>query len=162
MRISLIVAVADNSVIGRKGSMLPWHLGAELRRFKKITMGHAIIMGRTTHETIGRLLPGRRNIVISRDADYRAAEGCVVVDSVEAALRAAEADDEVFVIGGADVFAQTLPLADKIYLTRVHASPDGDTFFRYDPAEWVEGVTESHEPDSDNDYPYTFLNLIRK
>jgi dihydrofolate reductase len=192
MQISLIVAVADNEVIGRKGSVLPWHLGAELQRFKKITMGHAIIMGRATHETIGRALPGRHNIVISRNSGYQA-EGCTVVDSVEAALRVAGeidkdraavivetdgaiskirktgmanetdgATNEVFVIGGADIFVQTLPRADKIYLTRVHASPVGDTFFRYNSANWVEGAAEFHPADDRDDFAYTFAILTRK
>lgn len=153
--------MADNGVIGKKDTLLPWHLSADLRRFKQLTMGHPIIMGRTTYETIRRPLPGRQNIIITRDKDYQA-EGCAVVHAVEEALQAAGEAKEVFIIGGANIFEQTLPLADKIYLTRVHAEPDGDTFFRYNPADWTESAPESHPGDAKNDYPYTFITLTRQ
>ncbi len=161
MQISLIVAVADNGVIGKKGTMLPWHQGGDLQRFKRLTMGHPIIMGRTTYETIGRPLPGRQNIIITRDPDYQA-EGCTVVHSIDEALQAASQAEDVFIIGGANIFEQTLPLADKIYLTQVHAEPEGDAFFRYHPADWQQTDSESHPADAKNDHPYSFITLARK
>lgn len=169
MLISLIVAAADNDVIGQTGTMLPWHLAADLQRFKQLTVGHPIIMGRTTYETIGRPLPGRQNIIVTRDPDYQA-DGCTVVHSIDEALQAAaesvtkagsETNGEIFVIGGANIFDQTLPLADKIYLTRVHASPGGDAFFRFNPAGWTESVPEDHPADDKNDHPYSFVTLTR-
>ena len=162
MSISLIVATADNDVIGCSGTMLPWHQAADLQRFRQLTKGHAIIMGRTTYETISRPLPDRQNIIVTRDQDYQA-EGCTVVHSIKEALEVAAGNEEIFIIGGAKIFEQTLPLADKIYLTRIHASPEGDAFFRYNPGEWTEAETpESHPADAKNDHPYSFLILIRK
>lgn len=160
MQISLIVAMADNGVIGKKGTLLPWHLASDLKRFKQITMGHPIIMGRTTYETLRQPLPGRQNIIITHDPNYRA-EGCTVVHSIEDALQAAQNVAEVFIIGGAAVFEQTLPLASKIYLTRVHAAPGGDAFFHYDSRQWSEGNLEKHLADDKNDYDYTFSVLTR-
>lgn len=161
MHISLIVAMADNGVIGKKGMLLPWHLAADMQRFKQLTMGHPIIMGRTTYETFRRPLPGRQNLIVTRDPEYQA-EGCTVVHSIEEALEVANETDEVFVIGGANIYQQTLPLADKIYLTWVHAEPEGDTFFHYDPADWNESAAEPHPADAKNDHPFTFVTLTRK
>ena len=128
-KLSLIVAVSDNDVIG-KDNQLPWHLSADLRYFKQRTMGKPIVMGRKTWESIGRPLPGRDNIVISRDADYRA-EGATVVHSLDAALAHAADADEIMIIGGASVYEAALPLVDRIYMTRVHVTVDGgDTIFR--------------------------------
>jgi len=135
MGVSIIVAAAANNVIGRHGA-LPWHLPEDLRRFRALTMGKPLVMGRLTHEAIGRPLPGRRNIVISRQPGYRA-EGCEVVASPAAALDAAAGADEIMVIGGGRVYRQLLPLTDRIYLTRVHARPEGDAFFpALNDAEW--------------------------
>ncbi len=160
--ITLVVAAAENGVIGRGGT-LPWHLPADLGHFKAVTMGKPIVMGRKTWESIGRPLPGRTNIVVSGQPDYRA-EGCVVVQSFEAALAAVAGDDapEVMIIGGAALYAAALPRADRILLTRVHAVLEGDVFF---PAmadeEWAVVAAERHEPDDRHAFAYSFLELRR-
>lgn len=155
MNISIIVATARGGVIGREGG-LPWHLPAELARFKQITMGHPIIMGRKTHESISRALPGRLNIVISRNPSYKAAEGCMVVDSFSESLKAAGPASKVFVIGGETIFKSALPKADKIYLTKVDADIKGDRYFRFDPAGWQQVFSEKHPSDEKNPYPFEF------
>ena len=127
MKLSIVVAMADNRVIGQD-NRLPWHLPADLKHFKQLTTGKPILMGRKTWESIGRPLPERTNIVITRDPDYQAA-GCTVVHSVDAALRAAEPHSEVMVIGGAELYRQVLPEVSTIYLTQVHADVEGDTVF---------------------------------
>lgn len=161
MIVSIIVAVADNGVIGR-GNELPWRLAADLKRFKAITMGKPIIMGRKTHESIGRPLPGRKNIVVTRNPAY-VADGCVLTDSLASALAAAhEADaEEVAVIGGAELYAAALPLATRIYMTRVHTTSDGDTHFpRWDPNDWRDLVEpEEFAADEQNEYATTFYVL---
>jgi len=162
--ISTIVAVSENDVIGKEGG-LPWYLPAELARFKEVTMGHPIIMGRVTHESIGRALPGRSNIVITRDQNYQAAEGCEVVVSMEDALKLAktkEGREEIFIIGGEQIYRQAMPLLDKIYLTRVHAKIDGDKFFKYNRKQWRETSRQSHPADDKNKYAFDFLVLERK
>jgi dihydrofolate reductase len=158
--LSLVVAVADNDVIGRGGG-LPWHLPADLRRFRALTMGKPMLMGRRTWESLPGLLPGRRHIVLTRTPGYEA-PGCTVVGSLEEALEAAGDAPELMVIGGAGLFAETLPRARRIHLTRVHASVDGDTFFpRYDPAQWRETAREHREADERNPYACTFITLER-
>ena len=127
MHIALIVAVSRNRVIGR-GGQLPWHLPADLRRFKRLTMGHHLIMGRKTFESIGRPLPGRTSIVVTRRLDY-APPGVLIAGSIPAALQLAAADREVFFVGGGEVYGQALPLCHKIYLTEVAADVAGDTLF---------------------------------
>ncbi len=127
MKVSMIVAASANNVIGVDGG-LPWRLSEDLRRFKEITMGKPMIMGRLTFESIGKALPGRHSIVITRQTDYEA-EGCDVVATADAALELAGGADEVVIIGGGKVYEQLLPMTDRIYLTRVHADFDGDTFF---------------------------------
>jgi dihydrofolate reductase len=165
MRISLIVAVSRNGVIGRNGTM-PWHLPADLRHFKRTTMGKPVVMGRRTHESIGGPLPGRTNIVMTRNRDFRA-EGCVVAHSLEEALAAARtaaaARGEVLIIGGGAVYAAFLPRADRIYLTRVAADVPGDTRFPDpDPATWNETGREERPADAQNPYACTFLVLDRR
>lgn len=159
MRISLIVAVAENGVIGRDGD-LPWRIPADLRFFKETTMGKPIVMGRKTFESIGRALPGRTNIVISRDSSF-AADDIVVVGDLEAALVVAGDVPEVMVIGGAQVYALALPRADRIYLTEVHAAPVGDVGFpELDPGVWRE--TSRTEHGSEDGVPgYAFVTLER-
>ena len=153
--LSLIVAIAENGVIGREGD-LPWHLSADLRRFKQITMGHHIVMGRKTYESIGRPLPGRTSVVVTRSADYQA-EGVLVARSLDEALTLAAGDEETFIIGGAEIYRQALPLARRIYVTRVHAEIEGDVFFpEFDPSAWKLLEAERHEPDEKNAYPYSF------
>lgn len=157
MRISLIAAVAANNVIGRAGK-LPWHLPDDLKRFKRLTMGKPIIMGRATYESIGRPLPGRQNIVLSRDAGYLA-PGCTAVDSVRAALSAADGAEEVMVIGGSGVYEQFLPIAERIYLTRILADVEGDTFFpALVDAEWRETAAET-APTFGTDYDVEYVTL---
>lgn len=158
--ITLVVAVASNGVIGRDGR-LPWHLPADLARFKKLTMGKAILMGRRTWESIGRPLPGRGNIVITRNRDY-VAEGCRVAHSLRSALRAAGDVEEVMVIGGAGLYEEVLPLAGRIEMTRVHADIAGDTRFPWiNQSEWTEVNREEREADERNAWPLSFVTLER-
>ena len=159
-RISIVVAMDTGGVIGRDNG-LPWHLPADLQHFKKTTMGKPILMGRKTHESIGRPLPGRTNIVITRDSGYRAA-GCVVVNSIDAALAAAGDQDEIMVIGGADFYRQVLPRTDTIYLTRIHEAFDGDTCFpELNAADWREVERSDHTADAKNPHDYSFIRLDR-
>ncbi len=154
--ISVIVAAAANDVIG-EGSRLPWRLPADLRHFKKTTMGKPVLMGRTTYESIGRPLPGRFNIVLTTDRGF-AASGCTVVHSIEEALQAAAGHEELMVIGGASIYRQFLPMADRLYLTRVHHEFAGDTRFpEMDHTRWRELSREDHGADERNPYPYSFL-----
>jgi dihydrofolate reductase len=136
MIISIIAAMAENRVIGRGGA-IPWDIPDDRRRFRELTMGHPVIMGRKTFESIGRPLSGRRNIILSRRPDYRG-EGCCVVHSLEDALSASAGADEVFICGGEELYRLALPLATRIYLTVVHGSCDGDAFFPPIPAEFIE------------------------
>lgn len=160
MHISLIVALAENHVIGANNRLL-WRLPAELQYFKRTTIGKPIIMGRKTHESIGRALPGRRNIVISRQADFQA-EGCDVVDSLDAALALVKDCEEVMIIGGAQIYQQALPLADRLYLTWVHHAFEGDTFFpAWSPEQWREISREQRAADEQNPYDLTFTVLER-
>ncbi len=161
MTLSVIVAVSENGIIGR-GNGLPWHLPADLRRFRRITMGHAIIMGRKTWQSIGRPLPGRRSIVVSRDPTF-APDGARVVRSLDEALSAAAAeragseDDEVFVIGGQSLFELAVPRADRVYLTQVHAKVEGDVTFDSGPLDAFRLIEEQrHEQDEAHEYAYTF------
>jgi len=163
MTVSLIVAMAHGRVIGQGGA-LPWHLPADLRHFKSLTMGKPIIMGRATHESIGRALPGRHNIVLTRQADY-AAEGCTVVSTPEAALEAAAKDgaDEVMIIGGAAVYEAFLPMTARLYLTEIDADLTGDTRFPViDFDEWEEASRELRPADDKNPYPHAFIRYERK
>jgi dihydrofolate reductase len=159
MKISLIVAMASNRAIGLNNQM-PWHLSADLKRFKQITMGHPIIMGRLTFEAIGRPLPGRTNIIVSRNPSYEQ-EGCVVVDSIEAAINhGCGLADEVFVIGGATLYEATLPLADSLYITQINQDFGGDTFFPvFDTNDWFEVEKEDVVDDAKVCFTYSFLKL---
>lgn len=133
--LSIIVAVAENGVIGRGGT-LPWHISADLKRFKQLTMGHTIIMGRRTWDSLGRALPGRRSIVVSRNPQFRAV-GAEVALSLDAALALSAGDTEAFVIGGASLYEEALAKADRLYITRVEAAVDGDTHFpTFDCGQW--------------------------
>jgi dihydrofolate reductase len=159
-RIALIAAMAENRVIGRE-NRLPWRLSADLRRFKSLTMGKPVIMGRKTYESIGKPLPGRSNIVVTRDPDYRA-PGCRVVHSLEQALEAAAGHDEVMVIGGAELYRQTLERAERMYLTLVKTEVDGDALFPdIQPQQWRELEHASHRADEKNEYDYDFVTLER-
>ena len=153
-RLSIIVAMARNRVIGTDNT-IPWHLPAELKMFKAITIGHHIIMGRNTWESIGRLLPGRTTVIVTRQRDFRV-PGAIVADSLEAALAACRNDDEVFVIGGAQLYAAALPRAERIYLTEVDADVAGDTLMPpFDLAQWRERSTQAFSADDQNPYDYS-------
>jgi dihydrofolate reductase len=161
MLLSLIVAMDQDRVIGRD-NQLPWHMPADLRFFKNITLGKPIIMGRKTHESIGRPLPRRKNIVVTRNTGYQA-PGCLVTSSVEGAFRLAEPAAEVMLIGGGTLFAQTLDRAGRIYLTRVHARVAGDVRFpELDPLQWHEVCREEHPADADHEFPFSFTLLERR
>ncbi len=157
MKISLIVAVSRNGVIG-KDNKLPWHLPEDLKRFKALTMGHPIIMGRKTFESIGKPLPGRTNIVITHQKNF-AYYGATTTPSLDEALRMTEKEGEVFVIGGAQVFKHALPAADKLYLTLIDRDVEGDTFFRWAPSEWQEISRENFLTAT---LPYSFITYERK
>lgn len=162
MRISLIVAIADNGVIGRDND-LPWHLSADLRRFKRLTMGHHLVMGRRTFDSIGRPLPGRQMIVISR-SQPELPDGVDLAPSLDAALaHAREAGDtEVFIAGGAQIYRSALPLAERLYLTRVHRDFPGDVVFpEIDETEWRIVEQEDHPENESNPLAHSFLVLDR-
>lgn len=160
-RISLVAAMARNRAIGID-NRLPWRLPADLRHFRTLTTGGVVIMGRKTFESLGRPLPERRSIVISRDPAFHAPNPCTTVTSWEAALAAAGPVAEVFVIGGASLYTQTLPLADRIYLTRVDTEIAGDAFFpEWPDTAWVETARACHPADAANPYPYCFTVLER-
>lgn len=163
MKLSLIVAASENNVIGR-GNALPWRLPDDLAFFRRTTEGHPVILGRKNYESIGRPLPNRRNIVISRKPGLAIA-GCDVAGSFEEALALARSEetDEVFVIGGGEIYRQALPMADYIYLTRVHAEIEGDVVFpELAPEEWREVHREGHPADDRHAYPFTFLVYERR
>lgn len=160
MNISLIVAMATNRAIGLNNKM-PWHLSADLKKFKQITMGSPILMGRKTYESIGRPLPGRTNIIISRNSAYKQS-GCVVFNSIKIAIDACQQYDEIFVIGGATFYEAMLPVADKLYLTEINKIFDADTFFpTIDRNEWREIAREDVSDDPLVDFSYSFITLER-
>lgn len=155
-RISIIVAAATNQAIGKDNQLL-WHLPNDLRFFKKTTTGHPIIMGRKTYESVGRPLPNRRNIVITRRPDYLA-EGVEVAHSLAQAIAlATDNTEEIFIVGGAEIYKQALPLTDRIYLTRVHTTINGDTYFpEFDSSTWRLLTNEEHPADEKHAYGYSF------
>ena len=159
--LELVVAVAENDVIGR-GNELPWHLPADLRHFKSLTLGKPVLMGRKTYESIGKALPGRTNIVLSRSEEFSPRD-CQVVKTLDDARLAAGAQSTLMVIGGAEIYRQCLPLAVRIHLTLIHARiEDGDTLFAgwRGPA-WVQTSCERHEADDKNAFAYSFITLER-
>ncbi len=160
MNISIVVAADENGVIGRDNK-LPWRLPADLRHFREVTLGKPVIMGRKTYESIGKPLPGRHNIVITRTRDLVIA-GCTVVNTLDEAIDAAGNADEVMIIGGEEIFRETLGLANRIYLTRVHTAVEGDTWFPdIDYDEWRETSIEAHASDERNEHAYSFELLER-
>jgi dihydrofolate reductase len=163
VKLTIVVAVADNGVIGHNKN-LPWHLPADLGHFKRITMGKPLLMGRKTHESIGRPLPGRLNIVLTTQPEYLA-EGCRVVHSVDEAIAVVEHEggDEIMIIGGARLYQEALPRADVVHLTRVHCEVAGDTWFpEMTMDEWQETARERREADAANEYACTFVTLVRR
>ena len=161
MLVSLIAAMGRDRVIGL-GSGLPWRLPADMRRFREITMGKPVVMGRKTHESIGKPLPGRTNLILSRNPEF-VAPGCSIVGSIENAMTVCRGVAEVMVIGGADCYAQTLPRADRMYLTHIDQAFEGDQFFPlYDDSEWQESSREECRPDENNPYYYTYVTVERR
>lgn len=164
MIVSLIVAASENNVIG-KGGDLPWNLPAELKYYRSKTIGKPNIMGRRTHEGIGGPLPKRHNIIVTHNRDYKA-EGCDVVTSVQDGIELAKKDntDEIFVIGGEGIFREALPLADRLYLTRVHTTIEGgDTFFpEFSTDDWKEVSRAEHPVDAENPIPFTMMIFEKK
>lgn len=151
--ISIIVAIARHGAIGKDNALL-WHISDDLKRFKRITSGHPVVMGRKTYESLGRPLPNRTNVVITRNTNFRA-EGCTVVHSMAEAVSLFPSTEEVFVIGGAQIYTEALDIADKFYLTKVEAQYDADTFFpKWDPAQWREISCENHDG-------YSFIDYVR-
>jgi dihydrofolate reductase len=160
-QVSLVVAADARGGIGQQGG-LPWHLPDDLKRFKALTMGKPIIMGRRTQQSIGRPLPDRRNIVISRSRGLEL-DGCEIAGSLDAALELAADAPEACVIGGAEIYRLALPRADVLYLTRVEAVVEADTFFpQIDAGDWEEREREPHAADERHAYPYTFITLVRR
>ena len=160
MTVTIVAALGRNRVIGRANRM-PWHISDDLKRFKVLTMGHTVVMGRKTFESIGKALPGRDNFVITRSREF-AAPGCRVVHSLAQALAAASAAAEVFVIGGAEIYALALPLADKLELTEVDVSTDGDAYFpEFDRGAWRESWRESRSAEGPERLRYDFVTYER-
>ena len=161
MILTLVLAMSANRVIGRDGD-LPWRLPEDLKHFKRVTMGKPVVMGRKTWDSLGKPLPGRQNIVITRQKDF-VADGCDVVACPGDALRVAAGADEVMVIGGGEIYRAFLRVADRVYLTRVHADVDGDARFPELPANtWQRTSSEVHEADDANEHPFTFEIYERK
>jgi dihydrofolate reductase len=160
-KLTIIVAVADNGVIG-SGNQLPWRLPDDLKRFKALSLGKPIVMGRKTYDSIGKPLPGRLNIIITRQAGL-AIPGCTVVTSLVEAIAAAGSVDEIVIVGGADIYRQVLPRVQTIHLTRVHATVPGDVHFpALAPNEWREVATEYHPADERHAHAFTFSDLVRE
>jgi len=162
MKITLIAAMTTHRVIGLNNRM-PWHLPADLKRFRKITMGYPILMGRKTFESIGKPLPGRTNIVISRNPEYRQA-GCLVFNDLEKAIKAGcGMAGEIFVIGGSDLYQATLPLAGTLHITEIKKDFPGDTFFpEINPGDWIETEREDVRDDPAAGFDYSFLKWVRR
>ncbi len=161
MMISLIAAMDENRVIGINNT-LPWRLPADMRHFREVTMGKPLLMGRKTFESIGKPLPGRRNIILTRDPDYQA-PGCEVTHTLDEALAAGADSDELMVMGGEDLFAQLLPRASRLYLTEIHASFGGDAYFPcFDKQDWLEAGRVNHAADDKNPYSYSFVTWERR
>lgn len=153
----MIVAVANHQVIGVNNT-LPWHLPEDLKRFKALTMGHHIVMGRKTYESLGRLLPGRTTVIVTRNKDYKV-EGAVVVHSLAQAVQHCQQDDEVFLIGGAELYKEAMQLANKLYITEIHADFEGDAFFeQIDLTRWQEVAREQHL--SENGLRYSYVSYL--
>lgn len=152
--ISIIVATSKNRVIGNNNSLI-WKLPADLKRFKQITTGNTIVMGRKTYESIGKPLPNRRNIIITRDTNYLV-DNCEIVNSIEEALMLC--NNDCFIIGGGEIYKQSIDIADKIYLTLVQEDFEGDTYFPEIGKEWTKVIREDFEPDEKNAHKYSFIN----
>ncbi|HLA55432.1 MAG TPA: dihydrofolate reductase [Flavobacterium sp.] len=156
----LIAAIAENNALG-KDNQLPWHLPDDFKRFKAVTSGHHIIMGRKTFESFPKPLPNRTHVIITRQKDY-APEGCIVVDSLEKAIAACPKNQDIFIIGGGEIFKLAIPIADKLDITKVHTTLDADTFFpEINPSEWQLSGSEFHKKDNKHQYDFTFETYMR-
>jgi dihydrofolate reductase len=161
VNLSLIVAVDENNGIG-KNNQLPWHLPADLKHFKNLTTGHPIIMGRKTFDSIGKALPNRKNIMVTRQKDLQI-EGVEIVNSLDEALKLCKNEGEVFIIGGSQIFDQSFPIANTLYLTRIHEVFDADTHFPgIDKNIWEEQERTEHQPDEKNAFRYTFISYAKR
>ena len=161
MHLSIIVAMGKNRVIGKDG-MLPWHISSDLKNFKKITMGKPVLMGRKTYESIGRPLPGRENIVLTKNKNYFA-EGCIVKNTIDEVFLYCQKVPELMIMGGAALYEQTLYKAKRLYITEVNATTDGDVFFpEFDRNQWLEISRNSFEAGENDDFDYIFKILERK
>jgi len=158
--ITIIAAIAENNALG-KDNQLIWHLPADLKRFKKVTLGHHIIMGRKTFDSLGKPLPHRTTIIITRNKNYFQ-KGCIVVHSLKDALEAAKSDENPYILGGAEIYKQALEIADKLDLTFVHHQFDADAFFpEIDQSVWKESSREDCEADEKNNYNYSFVTYLK-
>jgi len=161
MLISFVAAMSKNRVIG-KNNKIPWSMPADVRHMRKMIEGKPLIMGRKTHESIGRPLPDRKNIILTRDKSYKS-KGCIVVHTQEEALKAAEGAEEVIIFGGEEIYRMFLPKANRMYLTIIDAEVEGDAFFpEYDKKEWKVVEKKEHKADEENKHDYTFITLQRK
>ena len=159
--LTIIAAVANNNALGKNNDLI-WHLPADLKRFKRITLGHHIIMGRKTFESLGKPLPNRTTIIITRNTDYKV-EGCIVVHDLSTAIEAASADENPFILGGAEIYKQAMPIADVLDLTLVQESFDADAFFpEVDLSLWKEVNREDYSADEKNKYDYSFVQYKKK
>ena len=161
MTISIIAGMDKNRLIGQ-GNRLPWRLPADMKHFRQHTLGKPVLMGRKTFESIGKPLPKRTNIILTRDCDYRA-EGCIITHSIEEVLDTASGSEEIMIIGGASIYELFFPLANRLYLTYVHDCFQGDVYFpAFDLADWQEVKRVDRQPDGKNPHPYSFLFLHRR
>lgn len=159
--LTIIVAAAENNAIGKDNKLI-WHLSNDLKRFKALTNGHHIIMGRKTFESFPKPLPNRTHVVITRQTDYKAPDGIIIVNSLEKAIEVSKNDSQPFVIGGGEIYKQAMAIADKIEITRVHETFDADAFFpEIDSKIWKETANEFHQKDENHDYEFSFLTYIR-
>lgn len=160
-RLSIIVAMAQNRTIGINNT-LPWRCPEDLKHFKSLTMGHHMIMGRKTFDSIGKPLPGRTTVVVTRNPELKI-DGCIVTHSLDEAIAACAGDDEIFIVGGAELYAQALPLADRLYLTEVQQNVDGDALFPlFDMKQWQEIAREARHQDTPQPLSYHFVTLHRR
>lgn len=162
MTITLIAAAAENNALGKDNDLV-WHLPDDFKRFKAITSGHYIIMGRKTFESFPKPLPNRTHVIITRQKDYQVPEGCLVVDSIEEALQVCPQNKEVFIIGGGEIYKQSIEIADKIELTRVHTEVEADTFFpEINLNNWKLLEEEYHPKDEKHQFDFTYLTYLKK
>jgi dihydrofolate reductase len=160
MNLTLIAAMGENRVIGKDNDLI-WHMPNDLKHFKQLTSGHHIIMGRKTYESVGKPLPKRTNIIVTRDNNYKA-EGCIVVNRIEDAIEIASGDEQPFITGGAEIYKLALPFAHTIELTLIHGTFEGDTFFpEFDEKNWKLESKEAHSADERNPFAYTFLRYVK-